>query len=121
MRFFNDYVKSHDYINDSSQLTRRFRFQKTIFSYRVRGCRKKLLRYFFLFYARANRYRVLEFQGKALTNELASFSFSPVMFPTLSQSCSFKLALATKKFSIEPLAAVRQRFFLGINFLQMNL
>lgn len=121
MRFFNDYVKSHDYINDSRQLSRRFRFQKTIFSYRVRGCRKILLRYFFLFYARAQRYRVLEFQGKALDNEIASFSFSSTMFPTLYQSNSFQLALSTKKFSIEPLAAIRQRFLIGINFLQMNL
>lgn len=44
MRFFNDYVKSHDLINHSFYLPCRFRYQKTLFSYRVRSPRKQLLR-----------------------------------------------------------------------------
>lgn len=47
LRFFNDYVRTHELLNNSFYLPRRFRFQQTIFSYRVRGRRKRLFRFLF--------------------------------------------------------------------------
>lgn len=122
MRFFDDYVKSHDLINHSFFLPCRFRYQKTLWSYRVRGCRKQLLRWFFFFSSRQNRYTVMEFQAFDTRNSFSFFSFSQVVPPVLlSSSSSLELTLATKMLPLKYIANVRQRFFLGTFFMQLNL
>jgi len=123
MRFFNDYVKSHDYLNHSSHLARRFRFQRTLFTYRIHMTRKRFFRCLFMQQAYALRYRVVEFQALNLWHMMPSFSsdFQFNFFLPVSQTWRVQLALAARNLPVETLAAPRQRFLLGLNFLQINL
>jgi hypothetical protein len=123
MRFFNDYVKSHDYLNRNTFLPRRFRFQKTLFTYRARMNRKQFFRHLFLRQALAQRYSVVEFQGLNLWHQMPSFSDQLDWNHTvpLVQGWQLPLSLAARSLPLEHLAAPSQKFFLGFNFIQLNL
>lgn len=122
MRFFGEYVKSHDFINHSSYLPCRFRYYRTIGPHRVRVNRRQLLRWIFFSQSEKNRHTVIEFQGFPTDQEFSSFSFSQMVPPVLlSSSPRLQLTLASKMLPLTYIANVRQRFFLGMSYMQLNL
>jgi hypothetical protein len=123
MRFFNDYVKSHDYLNRNTFLPRRFRLQRTLFTYRVRMKRKQFFRYLFLYQARDRRYTVVEFQALNLWHQMPSFSdhLDATHTVPILQGWQLPVSLAARSIPLEHLAAPSQKFFLGLNFIQLNL
>lgn len=121
MRFYNDYVKSHDFINCSSYLVRRFRFQRTLVSYRVRDSRRQLFRYYFYFFSLQQRYRVVEFKGINLSNNTLSAKGNFFILPLLLANNKFRFASFMKKLPMETIADPLQRYFLGVTYIQLNL
>lgn len=122
MRFFNDYVRTHELLTHSFFLPRRFRFQRTIFSYRIRCRRKLLFRYIFFFNTCNQRYSVVEYRGLNVNNQVTVSSFSPLEWShMISSSSTLNLALATKNLPLARFWKTRPRFFLANNYLQLNL
>lgn len=72
MRFFNDFIRFHEYINASVHLPRRFRLQRVLSVYPYHSSsRKKLFRFFFHRQLEAQRYRAVQFRGRPSSEFLA--------------------------------------------------
>lgn len=123
MRFFNDYVKSHDYLNRSVFLPRRFRLQRTLFTYRARMNRKQFFRHLFVHQALGQHYRVVEFQAFNLWHQMPSFTDQLDLnhLVPFFQGWRIPVSLAARTLPLEQLVAPSQKFFLGLNFIQLNL
>lgn len=121
LRFFNDYVKSHDYLNSNRQLSRRYRLQRRIFTQRIRMKRKHFLRYLFLSQALKRKYSCVEFTAVLTPDQGVSFCSSFNSFVSFTHSPSLNLALKTRALPMEPLAEGFQRFLLATTYLHINL
>lgn len=121
MRFFNDYVKSHDFLNDAFYLPTRFRFQRTLVTYRVRLTRKQYFRHVFLKHSVNERYHVVAHRGLNLRSFRHSLQGSASSFPPFLESFRLRLALASRKMPVKPLASIWQRYLLGVHYIQLNL
>lgn len=123
LRFFNDHVKFHDYLNNSLYLSRRYRLQRTLFTYRLRPSRRQFFRFMFLKQAFALRYRAVEFEALNLWHLMPSFSaaFRFNSFLPISQTWRVQVALAARHLPVAALATPRQQFFFSLNFIQLNL
>ena len=77
----------------------------------------------FIYQARTYRYRVVHFHALNLGDHTSSIGDAldlNYMVPLL-QGWQLPLSLATRTLPYEQLAASSQKFFLGLNFIQLNL
>lgn len=95
-------MRTHELLNHSFYLPRRFRFQQTIFSYRVRGRRKRLFRFLFFFNSVARRYSAITFKALNKKTQLSMSSFSVEDAQHLLRgSTTLNLALTTPNLPLD--------------------
>lgn len=121
MRFFNDYVKSHDYLNHRDFLPRRFRFQRTLFTYRIRMNRKQFFRAMFYLQNMTHRHRVVEFQGINMDSIKHSVDSNYHVFPAFSLAQSPTLCFAAAARRLPVLQLVHSRYLFRFSLHQINL